>query len=481
MKNNRKWLWRSIPRAHFHLSPGRLLCAALLMVLFCTNGPALQTVSAADGGPAYIVQPGDTLASIAARFGADPLALQHLNALQDPRHLYPGQTLRLPAQQGTAPLSRTPYIAMLGDALDILAQPAGLTWEEAARSHRLLNPGLLRIGQRLYLPDAGPARVITAASPDDTRLALALRYDLPYWAALRVNPQPLYSGALFLRPGGGASPRLPYPVAALAMTAQPVVRGQTAVLVLETVIPATCTVAFQGVTEACYTHTAGAATRLYAFIGVPPLLEPGAYDVSLHIQAEERALDVLLPLIVAPGRYDYERLDLPSDRQVLLDPALSQHERVKVAALRGMRTRERLWEFPFRYPVQGAITSYYGSRRSYGHGFGSFHAGADFRVEVGDPVYAPASGVVILAEPLIVRGQSILIDHGWGIVTGYWHLSRIDVAVGQSVAQGEIIGAVGNTGLSTGPHLHWELWVNGTSVNPLQWVYGLAEAGLSAD
>ncbi|MFN2283310.1 MAG: peptidoglycan DD-metalloendopeptidase family protein [Anaerolineae bacterium] len=451
----------------------------MFLSLLATLGIVSPVV--ADGIPVYVVQPGDTLASIAVRFGTDTATLQHLNALQDPRLLYPGQTLQLPVQPGTAALSWTPYFTMLGDSLDALAQSAGLAWEEVALGNYLLNPDLLRVGQTLYLPEATPARVIAAVSADDTRLAMALRYDLPYGAALRLNPQPLYAGALFLRPGDGASPRLPYPIVALNMTAQPVTRGQTAALVLETAIPSACTITFQDVTESCYTNNADYATDLYAFVGVPPLLDPGAYDVTLHVQTEDRAVDVALPLVVSSGRYDYERLDLPADRQVLLDPALSEHERVKIASLRGVRSAERLWEFPFQYPVQGAVTSYYGSRRSYGYGFGSYHAGTDFRVEIGDPVHAPASGVVILAEPLVVRGRAILIDHGWGIVTGYWHLSRIDVTVGQSVTQGEIIGAVGNTGLSTGPHLHWELWVNGTSVSALQWVYGLSEAELSTD
>jgi murein DD-endopeptidase MepM/ murein hydrolase activator NlpD len=475
------------PETYVSQAPVRLFvekswsaCALVFLLLFAALGVARPV--AADDAPTYLVQPGDTLTSIAARFGTDVLTLQHLNALQDPRFLYPGQTLLLPELPGPVlpamSLSWTPYSTMLGDSLDALARPAGLTWEEIARGNRLLNPGLLRVGQTLYLPDTAPARVVAVASTNDTRLALALRYDLPYGAALRLNPQPLFDGALFLRPGDGASPRLPYPIVALNVTPQPVARGQTAVLTLDTATPATCTVTFQGVTESCYTTGTG---RLYAFVGVPPLLAPGAYDVTIHVQIQDRTMDVTLPLVVTPGRYDYERLDLPSDRQALLDPVLSQDERVKVASLRTLRSTERLWEFPFRYPVEGAVTSYYGSRRSYGYGFGSYHEGTDFRVEIGDPVHAAASGVVILAEPLVVRGRAILIDHGWGIVTGYWHLSRIDVVVGQSVAQGETIGAVGNTGLSTGPHLHWELWVNGTSVSALQWVYGLSEAGLSTD
>jgi murein DD-endopeptidase MepM/ murein hydrolase activator NlpD len=84
-------------------------------------------------------------------------------------------------------------------------------------------------------------------------------------------------------------------------------------------------------------------------------------------------------------------------------------------------------------------------------------------------VYAPADGIVALAEPLTVRGNAIFIDHGWGVYSGLYHLSKIEVKVGQFVKQGQIIARVGNTGLSTGPHLHWDVRVRGLNVDPLQW------------
>lgn len=457
-----------------------LRCSLWLLVLFGVFVLAPQAVSAQEASlppssPGYTVQPGDTLASIAARFGTTLTTLQRLNALQDPRHIYAGQVLCLPDSTATAWVAHS---VALGDTLSFLAQRGGLSWETVARANRLVNPGHLRVGQTLYLPALWPASVLTSATPTDNRTILALRYGIPYWTALRLHPEPLYAGALFLRPSAGPSPLLPFPIAALTLTPQPVARGQTAALALETATPAACTVAYLDLTAPCYVRD---DTHLVALLAIPPLLDPGAYDVTVQIQAPDGETALTLPLVVAPGRYDYERIDLPPDRQSLLDPTLSQQERVKVAALRKLRTAERLWEFPFRYPLEASVTSYYGSRRSYGYGFGSYHEGTDFRAEIGAPVYAPASGVVVLAEPLVVRGRAILIDHGWGVVTGYWHLSRIDVTVGQSVTQGEIIGAVGNTGFSTGPHLHWELWVNGVSVSPLQWVYGLAEAGLSTD
>jgi murein DD-endopeptidase MepM/ murein hydrolase activator NlpD len=77
---------------------------------------------------------------------------------------------------------------------------------------------------------------------------------------------------------------------------------------------------------------------------------------------------------------------------------------------------------------------------------------------------------VVLAEPLTVRGNAVLIDHGMGLYSGYWHQSKIAVHEGQEVQTGDLIGYVGDTGLVTGPHLHWEMRLNGIAVEPLQWV-----------
>jgi len=98
-----------------------------------------------------------------------------------------------------------------------------------------------------------------------------------------------------------------------------------------------------------------------------------------------------------------------------------------------------------------------------------YHTGQDIAVPQGTPVRAPAAGVVLLAEPLHVRGNAVVIDHGAGVTSNYWHLSRIAVRKGQQVKRGDVIGWVGTTGLSTGAHLHWEIRVYGVPVNPVPW------------
>jgi murein DD-endopeptidase MepM/ murein hydrolase activator NlpD len=109
--------------------------------------------------------------------------------------------------------------------------------------------------------------------------------------------------------------------------------------------------------------------------------------------------------------------------------------------------------------------------RSYNDGpYDVYHSGVDYALPVGAPVQAPAGGRVIFADTLRLRGNVVIVDHGRGVMTAYFHLDRIDVTVGQQVAAGESLGAVGNTGLSSGPHLHWDLRVNGVPVDsPDDW------------
>ncbi len=215
----------------------------------------------------------------------------------------------------------------------------------------------------------------------------------------------------------------------------------------------------------------GTRTSWVGLAGLPALLPVGEVPLAISLRTDAgEVAEVTPPLVVTAGRYDYERIDLPADRQSLLDPAASQSETARIASVRTLRSPARYWTYPFSLPVQSAVTSYYGSRRSYGYGFGSYHAGTDFDGEIGMVVRTPTPGVVVLADTLVVRGNAVVIDHGWGVVSGYWHLARIDVEVGQEVSVGDQIGLLGNTGLSTGAHLHWELWVNGVAVNVLSWL-----------
>ena len=133
-------------------------------------------------------------------------------------------------------------------------------------------------------------------------------------------------------------------------------------------------------------------------------------------------------------------------------------------------TAGQAFDGPFGLPAAAAITSGFGSTRTYTGGAQRVHTGTDFGAGPGSPVMAAASGQVVMVDNLNIRGLATIIDHGRGVYTGYWHQSEAYVSPGDYVEQGQVIGAVGSSGRVSGPHLHWELWVNGIPVDPMQWV-----------
>lgn len=146
----------------------------------------------------------------------------------------------------------------------------------------------------------------------------------------------------------------------------------------------------------------------------------------------------------------------------------------EVELLKGFRqnlTDVRYWQDRFIEPVDGCMVSPYGVKRYRNHKpTGDYHGGVDLRSPAGTPVRAAADGTVKLAQLVTVLGNTVGLDHGQGVETLYMHMSKLAVEPGAQVKQGDVIGYVGSTGRSNGPHLHWTLYVNSVQVNPGQWV-----------
>lgn len=134
---------------------------------------------------------------------------------------------------------------------------------------------------------------------------------------------------------------------------------------------------------------------------------------------------------------------------------------------RASHATPRLWTAPFLRPRSSRITSGFGSGRVFNGRVASSHGGVDFAGHVGDPVRAANRGVVALVDTFFLAGRVIYIDHGGGVVTGYFHLSQAEVAAGDTVERGQEIGRVGATGRVTGPHLHWSARYGALTVDPL--------------
>ena len=177
-------------------------------------------------------------------------------------------------------------------------------------------------------------------------------------------------------------------------------------------------------------------------------------------------------LIVAPRAWRLERINAPlrvgKSSEAFL--ALRKPELEAIAAARAKGTDAQGWRQSFIWPRVGRISGLFGAQRIYQGQPGSYHSGVDIAGATGEPVRAPADGVVILAaidKPFTLEGHLLMIDHGHGLNSAFLHLSRIDVKMGDHVAQGQQIGAVGATGRATGPHLHWGMKWHDARIDPL--------------
>lgn len=205
-----------------------------------------------------------------------------------------------------------------------------------------------------------------------------------------------------------------------------------------------------------------------AFVATTPLQTPGRR--SLVVRAGNETRNMLL--WVGDRSFPVQRIWLPPGK----DSSGTDFEFDRVDAFKALVTPEKLWQGAFRRPNSGPVTTPYGVRRYYNGVFAKdyFHRGLDYAGAKGSPVVAAQRGRVALvgreSQGFLIHGNTVGIDHGQGVLTIYLHLDQIRVQEGQMVEAGQVIGTVGNTGASTGPHLHWGLYVNGECVDPRSWL-----------
>ena len=216
--------------------------------------------------------------------------------------------------------------------------------------------------------------------------------------------------------------------------------------------------------------------RLYTILPVDALTPPGPIPLIIAVaDAQGRsAVERETLITVIDAAFPTEVVQLDSSNQALLDPEiLREDQEARTPVMQGV-TPERHWSGLFALPAAGVITSAYGLLRSYNYAAPSeYHTGLDFAGESGAPVLAPNAGVVAWVGQTRRRGNGIILDHGGGVYTGYYHLSEVLVKVGDIVGTGDALGRMGATGLATGPHVHWEVVVYGVTVDPAQWLRDL--------
>lgn len=204
-------------------------------------------------------------------------------------------------------------------------------------------------------------------------------------------------------------------------------------------------------------------------LGLMPVFtldKPGKYE--LDFLDEGGAVLHTTPITVEDAYYPRENLTIAPAISTLKP---SPGEQATVGKFRDTVTPERYWVEPFDLPVPGCVTSPFGSTRLHnGKLTGDYHAGIDQRGAAGTPIHPITPGVVKIVQKWNLRGGTVAIDHGQGVESIYLHMSAFQAKVGQHVTTSDVIGYIGSTGRSTGPHVHWTMYVNGIPVNPGQWM-----------
>ncbi len=233
------------------------------------------------------------------------------------------------------------------------------------------------------------------------------------------------------------------------------------------------TIRLHGTGTATSARMDGRTIRLFGqaeggWLGLMPVVldaTPGEHKIEF-LGADGRVADTGAVKILEGG-YPVQNVVIGKAQEEL---KAAPGEMDMVRALRDTVSDVRYWKEPLIAPVPGCMVSPFGVKRLHnGKPTGAYHRGVDLRSPAGRPIRASAAGVVRIVRMFNVHGGTVGIDHGQGLTSMYLHMSRFATQEGAVVNQGDVIGYVGSTGVSNGPHVHWTLQVNGIAVSPRQW------------
>ncbi|HYF95828.1 MAG TPA: M23 family metallopeptidase [Symbiobacteriaceae bacterium] len=265
-------------------------------------------------------------------------------------------------------------------------------------------------------------------------------------------------------PAPEPKPFVPAPPKAPVITLEPpqVQQGDIGVIRFDLPVEGEVSIKVQGLSE--QPRVFRLEGRPIAFVGIPANARVGSYPVTVTWPdgKYEGALEVVYK------KFTEDRLTVTEEQESTYYDPRQADEWARIFALRSKSWPNPLWDGPFRAPLSGAlaISTYFGQIRFVNGTETGRHSGMDFEADEGTAVLAPAPGRVLMTEKMIVSGHTIILDHGLNLYTTYYHLSAYDVKPGDWVEPGQVIGRVGNTGFSLGPHLHWTATIGNTPVDP---------------
>ena len=456
----------------------RFIISLILLITFIP----LTSVHAQGQGPIYIVQPGDTLGVISARFGVSMTDIMDANSLTNPDALTAGIQLVIPGLTGISGILVSAVVP-LGETLQSLSLKYQVPVNALVKLNRLTSPNEVFAGSSIIIPQQDKTTFLEPIASIDPGQSL-----LETAAILKTNPWDIVdtnslAGTWDMLPSellfGQASPdqskisNISPLLESVVVHKLPLVQGQTEVVEVNS----RQAIDLSGELNGKPLHFFQQAENQYiALQGIYAMADIGLANFVLKgTQKDGKSFQFNQSLLLEAGNFGQDpKLYVPPET---VDPAITKPEDDKVASLTAPATPTRYWSKVFKAPndVPDCIKSLFGNRRSFNDSaFTYFHTGVDYGVCVNSlNIYAVAPGIVVFTGLLDVRGNTTIIDHGWGVYSGYYHQSEIQINVGDKVEEGQVIGQIGKTGRVTGPHLHWDMFVNGIQVQPLDWLDNL--------
>ena len=453
--------------------------SVLLVLTFSLFNPVFARENQA-GGPTYIVQAGDTLWTIARNLHISYDELLTANQLTGESSIIPGKVLEIPGLEdvsGVLSIVKVEY----GESLQSISRRYDVPLDALVKLNRLTSPVELYVGVSTVLvaetETLYQAGKRVSLAPEQSSLELAVIENLNPWDLIITNDQggewDLIPGEVLYVQGTDSSGPGAFPEQIQSVTYTPnrFIQGHTSVFKVKapegTIIQGYLgeyPLSFFSETGVNYLALQGLHAKEY--LGLKPLSVFGTLPDGTpfaHTQMVQ----------IRSGEYPYEEILNVPPKTIGVD--LTDEETEFLEEFADQATGNKFWEGDFLSPVPVELSkcwvSFFGNRRSYnGSGFFYFHSGLDFCGAMGGNILAPAPGKVVFVGSQLLHGNTTMINHGWGVYTLYAHQSEFLVQEGDRVKAGDIIGRVGSTGRSTGPHLHWEIWVGGIQVDPMDWL-----------
>lgn len=378
--------------------------------------------------------------------------------------------LLAPVQHTQVAAQETVYIAQAGDTWAGMA----MRYSTSIAELKALNPHMntMRepaIGRMVSLPEGVSERFGRLTRSSSSLAVVSAEYHVPVWSLAIANNvdspyRPNFYRALYI-PGDGRVRDLPAGIESLELSAVPAMPGMALGLRGTTRMEdVRISAALDGLPISFETVDG----RFIGVVGTGAFYRGGEPEMVVQIADTPVWIQ---PWAFGQREWEYQELTLTGEA-AQIDQQARDEERTRLQEIWTIVSPNVLWDEPFQTPVKSylEVSAHYGARRSYNGGpYLTYHEGVDLSAYGGTPVLAAAAGTVALAEPLYVRGGTVIIDHGLGVYTGYYHMSAIHAIPGQQVRPGDLLGEVGTTGLSTGNHLHWDLLINGVWVDAAAW------------